>query len=506
MLDIENSFAKSIGKGVLSNCEITSLGGLVVNISGGEAFYAGGHVSVPEKELTLVNNTTNHIYCITNYNTSTRFYEADVISNTTGSNPTNSLKLGKVITSGGNVTSIDVSGVYPLLTLENISERIALGTLGSGGGGGSFSGVLPTGSLSGQIPVIQSTGKLLPSVIPVIDIVNVYPVSGIANMLALSQASSGDISVVSSTNQTFILSHPPASVSGNWIEIKTPGGGVTSVNGKTGIVSLVASDITGFGSAANASTGTVQGTIPVLGLSGLLNTNTIPVVPVIKGGTGFSSYTRGDMFYADSSTTFTKFSGPTTANSVLGSYFNGSFSEPRWLDVLPIHSGGTGQSSINPGELFVGDYGNTSAKLSAPTSNEVYLSAQFNSSWYEPRWKPVSGIVSSSSSSFIWQEVTSNATSQVNYGYIVNSSSLVTLTLPTTAVVGSTIKVVGVGTGGWKVSQNSGQQINMGATFSTSGTSGYVSSTHYTNTIELVCVAENTKWAIISNIGLISLT
>jgi hypothetical protein len=58
----------------------------------------------------------------------------------------------------------------------------------------------------------------------------------------------------------------------------------------------------------------------------------------------------------------------------------------------------------------------------------------------------------------IWNNVTGTSQSAaINNGYIANNASLVTVTLPATAPVGSLVAVAGAGAGGWKLAQNSGQ-------------------------------------------------
>ena len=57
-------------------------------------------------------------------------------------------------------------------------------------------------------------------------------------------------------------------------------------------------------------------------------------------------------------------------------------------------------------------------------------------------------------------EVTGTSQSaSVNAGYVCNNASRVTVTLPSTAAVGDTIKIIGKGAGGWKVAQNASQYI-----------------------------------------------
>lgn len=80
-------------------------------------------------------------------------------------------------------------------------------------------------------------------------------------------------------------------------------------------------------------------------------------------------------------------------------------------------------------------------------------------------------------------------------GYIPNNIGLVTLTLPSTAAVGTVIYIQGLGTGGWKIAQNSGQNIQIGSVSSTIGVGGSVSSSNTFDSLTLLCVSVNTTWA-----------
>ena len=48
-----------------------------------------------------------------------------------------------------------------------------------------------------------------------------------------------------------------------------------------------------------------------------------------------------------------------------------------------------------------------------------------------------------------WSIITTDQTAAINTGYIVNKGTLLTLTLPTTAAVGSVIRVSGMNAGLW---------------------------------------------------------
>ena len=99
------------------------------------------------------------------------------------------------------------------------------------------------GTTSGKIPTLDSDGKLSESVIPRVAITDTFVVNGEAEMLALSTAEVGDIAIRTDVSETFILQAEPYSTLDNWKQILSPTGGVTSVNGKTGAVTITASDL-----------------------------------------------------------------------------------------------------------------------------------------------------------------------------------------------------------------------------------------------------------------------
>lgn len=94
----------------------------------------------------------------------------------------------------------------------------------------------------------------------------------------------------------------------------------------------------------------------------------------------------------------------------------------------------------------------------------------------------------------------------VNTGYIANNASLVTLTLPATAAIGSVIPVVGNGAGGWKIAQNAGQNIMFGVADTTTGTGGSLASTNEADCVELVCTVANTTFVVRNSVGNVAVT
>ncbi|WP_427112455.1 hypothetical protein [Megasphaera sueciensis] len=129
------------------------------------------------------------------------------------------------VTAGGTLSAGDV----PTLTLSKVSDA---GTAASKN----------IGVAAGNVPLLDSTGKLNSSVIPAIAINETYTCDTQAEMLALS-ANVGDICIRTDGTGTWILKTAGASILANWAELKAPTDVVTSVNGKTGIVVLSTSDM-----------------------------------------------------------------------------------------------------------------------------------------------------------------------------------------------------------------------------------------------------------------------
>ena len=103
-----------------------------------------------------------------------------------------------------------------------------------------------------------------------------------------------------------------------------------------------------------------------------------------------------------------------------------------------------------------------------------------------------------SSGSIPYTVVTGTSQSMsTNNGYIANNAALITFTLPTTAAVGEVLGMIGINSGGWKIAQNTSQSIQIGQVTSTVGTGGYIQSQAGTDSLELICVVANTKWAVL---------
>lgn len=91
----------------------------------------------------------------------------------------------------------------------------------------------------------------------------------------------------------------------------------------------------------------------------------------------------------------------------------------------------------------------------------------------------------------------------INTGYIANNASLVTITLPGTAAIGSVVEIVGKGAGLWRLAQPAGLTIRFGNLSTTAGTGGWLQATQRYDSIRLVCTTANTEWTVVSVQGVI---
>ena len=101
-----------------------------------------------------------------------------------------------------------------------------------------------------------------------------------------------------------------------------------------------------------------------------------------------------------------------------------------------------------------------------------------------------------------WNVVTgTSASMDVMNGYIPNNIALVTLTLPTVAAVGDIIRIIGKGSGLWRVAQNASQQIVLGESATTLGITGYIEATKKRDSVDLICTEANVEFSISDSVG-----
>lgn len=168
-----------------------------------------------------------------------------------------------------------------------------------------------------------------------------------------------------------------------------------------------------------------------------------------------------------------------------------------------LYIGGTGGTVLVGGEVTGGvDMGAGSA-VSAnriPTQSGVYNYVR-NST--VTSFNGATGAVLADA--VTWSVITADTTAVVNRGYFTNKATVLGITLPSTAAVGSVLRVSGMTASGWKITQNASGVIHFGKTDTTVGTSGYLQSTLARDSVELVCCVANNEWNVVSSVGNITI-
>lgn len=161
--------------------------------------------------------------------------------------------------------------------------------------------------------------------------------------------------------------------------------------------------------------------------------------------------------------------------------------------ILTTGSAGTLFTGFAEGALITSNTG----KVSTVTGTTGYVLTA-NASGTAPSFQPASG----GGGGITWNDqTTTSVTMSINNAYSANNASLVTLTLPSTAIFGSLIQVSGNGAGGWIIAQNSGQTIHFGSVNTTAGVGGSLASTNRYDQVTVVCSVANTDWVVNSSLG-----
>jgi hypothetical protein len=137
--------------------------------------------------------------------------------------------LGRVTAATGNVEALTIGQAQTLLGLGSAA-------------------LLNTGVASGNIPILDGSGKLNSAIIPNVALVSIQTVASLAAMLALSNVEAGDgVRIVNggvpAENATYILQTLPASVLGNWVQISDQ-----SIDGTEIVSGVINADRLGGGS------------------------------------------------------------------------------------------------------------------------------------------------------------------------------------------------------------------------------------------------------------------
>jgi hypothetical protein len=236
-----------------------------------------------------------------------------------------------------------------------------------------------------------------------------------------------------------------------------------------------ARSVLGLGTAALANTGTSSGNVPVLDGSGKLVASVIPTLAISQ------TYVVSNQ------------SGRLALSANIGDVAKQTDNGLAYiLQATPASTDGNwvsiGDTAIVASDIVSGTI--STDRLGSGTAN--------SSSWLrgDQAWAalPYTPLPDNNVSG-------TSTTMAANNSYRPNNAALCTLTLPTTAALGTIIRVVGVGAGGWRIAQNASQQIFFGNLSSTIGVGGRLDSTHRRDSVTLQCVTANNEFQVIASVG-----
>jgi len=353
---------------------------------------------------------------------------------------------GVLITSAGGVPSI--SSTLPTAVQGNITS---VGTIGSGTWNGGI-----IGSAYGGTGVNNGTSTIT-----------------LGGSLTTSGAFASTFTMTGITTVTFPTSGTLATTS----QLPTPSA-MTKVDDTNVTLTL----------GGTPATSLLQAVSLTLGWSGQLG--------VTRGGTGASSVgANGTLAQSNGSIyTFTTATYPstTTANQLLYSSATNTVGGLATANSATLVTNASGvpswTSSMTNGQVLIGSTGATPVPATITGTAGITVTNAAGSI-----------TISGGGGGYTWTEVTGVSQAMAtNNGYITNNPALVTLTLPATAALGTTISIAGKGAGGWKIAQNAGQEIFFGSSATTIGATGYLQSTQQFDSIELLCITADTQWTVIT--------
>jgi hypothetical protein len=394
--------------------------------------------------------------------------------------------LGTIATGTWNGTTVTVPHGGTGNTTFTAYSVLCAGTTATG----IFQNVTGVGT-TGQ--VLTSNGaSTLPSWQTVTGTGTVTNVTGTAGQISVATGTttpviSIDATYVGQTSITTLGTIATGTWNGTTITVPHGGTGNTTFTA----YSLICAGTTATGIFQNVTgVGTTGQVLTSNGASALPSWQALPATGTVTSVTG----TAGQISVATGTTTpvisidatYVGQTSITTLGTIATGTWNGT--------TIIVPHGGTGLSTTIPYSIICGGTtttGNLQSVATLGTAGQILTSTGASSL---PVW--------SSSVGTPWIDQTSSSiTMSINTSYVADNVGLITFTLPSTAAFGSTFQITGKGSGGWKIAQATGQQINFGNLATTSGTGGFLQSTNQFDCVTLVCVTTNTQFVVYDCIG-----
>lgn len=184
--------------------------------------------------------------------------------------------------------------------------------------------------------------------------------------------------------------------------------------------------------------------------------------------------------------------------------------------TLIVGNGGTGATTLTSHGVLVGAGTSAISGLTVGTNGQVLL----GSTGANPAFGTLTsstGIAFTTGAGSLAVNITgggmksnsvatASATGATQNSYICSDSAQTTVSLPSTSSLGDMFLICGTSanTGGWIVSQASGQEIFSGSNHTTSGATGYIATAAANTSALLICTAANTTWIAIATVGTVT--
>jgi hypothetical protein len=299
----------------------------------------------------------------------------DTFGTTTGSLVYRGASSWQALTAGTNTQVLTSNGATSAPSWQTLSvpsgniapTGVSAGTYGSASLVPQF-----TVLASGQLSVATNVAILIPSA----------QVSGLGTMatqnasaVVITGGTADGTAIGATTPSTGAFTTISASSTANFATIASGAWNGTAIGvtyGGTG-ATTAAGARTNLGAAASGANSDITS------LSGLTTPLSAP-----QGGTGFSSYTTGDLLYADTSSTLARLNDVATGNALIS---GGVGVAPSWGKIaltthvsgtLPVANGGTGATTLT-GYLYGNGTGAFTASATIPNAGLTYSSITIGS-------------------------------------------------------------------------------------------------------------------------------
>jgi hypothetical protein len=225
------------------------------------------------------------------------------------------------------------------------------------------------GALSG-VASLDASGKVPTDQIPAISFSSVKVLKSEAEMLALSTAVVGSVVIRTDESKNYVLAQANPAVLANWIQLLTPAAPVQTVNGKTGTISISATDL-GLGNVQNTS----DANKPV---SSATQTELDKKVDKVDGkGLSTNDYTTTEK------TKLAAITGTNTGDQDLSGYATNVNLALKANTASPTFTGTVTTGAINTGAL-------SSTSVTAPTYASTPRTLTYSGSTIN--WNPTLGL------------------------------------------------------------------------------------------------------------------